>query len=161
MSARVFVAKSVPLSSLGAMGTSVKAEEGSLALTIEWQTKPMRNGRGAHPCRLVRITGVTGGGEVSRYVRLETDQEPETEIRYSYFFPDYLVDASAYDPDEVIRLYRQFLDDRIEQAIGRAVTGDELDHRRRRIRPWDSFTDARALLAPALLLPAAPAEAAS
>lgn len=160
MSARVFVAKSLPLSAQGSMGTSVKAEEGNLALTIEQWTRTMRNGRGGHPSRLVRITGVTSSGEVSRYVCLRTDEEPETDIRRSPFHPNYLVDASAYDPDGAIHLYRQFLDDRIEQALGRAVAGDELARYRRRIRPWDSIPDALRLLAPALLRPA-PAEAAS
>lgn len=154
MSARVFVAKSLPLSARGAMGTSAKAEEGNLALTIERRTRPMANGRGEYPCRLVRITGVTSGGEVSRYVRLETDEEPETEIRHSSFHPDYLVDASAYDPDKALHLYWQFLDDRITQALGRAAMGHELPSRRRHIRPWDSFPNALELLAPALLRPA-------
>ncbi len=160
MTARIFVAKSLPLCSAEALGVSTPAEEGCLALTIERRTRPMSNGRGENPCRLVRITGVASNSEVSRYVGLETDEEPETEIRHSFFYPDFLVDASAYDPDRALHLYLQFLDDRIQQALGRAPTGDELPRRRRQIRPWDSLSDALGLLAPALLCPITDSEAA-
>ncbi|WP_041254771.1 hypothetical protein [Frankia sp. EAN1pec] len=57
-----------------------------------------------------------------------------------------IVDVSRFDPDRVIRAYRDFLDDRISQALDRTVTGEELIRCRRRIRPWDNFAQALAAL---------------